>query len=216
MNKVSSFAASIQLANPDKEPVKKEDPKSLLSIPPTDLSCDTAYRKSWTIDRALKINEGLSSFFNTVLELCTIDSAYAHWIQTSKQIEIANEFNVSQQDISRVFGPVQREYKKNRNELIIEMVNEGKTQDNVASHFSVSPATVRSVLRSNSEQTAEIPDSGKTADKPKSKAEIREESRAAKRQSYHKKDKDELIELLISRDEVIGKLKKTISDLKGS
>ena len=159
-------------------------------------------KQEWTAKQIVLLGNRYEKFRKNVFELCK-DDEYRIWLQTTNQKEIAEKWGVSQSYISKTFGSIQRDLKEEVNKNIVALLEKGESIRSVENITGVSRSKIQRIASSQDEVSQNI---------PKNKMGHQEEYRAKKRLQYEKKDKEELIDLLIQRDEIIGHLKKMIKN----
>jgi len=167
------------------------------------LSSSLEEKQEWTANQIALIGSRYEKFREDVFELCK-DTEYRTWLQTTTQKEIAEKWGVSQSYISKTFGSLQRDLKEEVRKNIIALLEKGESIRSVEDITGVSKSKIQRIASSQDEVSQNI---------PKNKMGHQEEYRAKKRLQYEKKDKEELIDLLIQRDEIIGHLKKKLKGL---
>lgn len=167
------------------------------------LSSSLEEKQEWTANQIALIGSRYEKFREDVFELCK-DTEYRTWLQTTTQKEIAEKWGVSQSYISKTFGSLQRDLKEEVRKNIIALLEKGESIRRVEEITGVDKSKIQRISSSRDEVSQNI---------PKNKMRHQEEYRAKKRLQYEKKDKEELIDLLIQRDEIIGHLKKKLKGL---
>lgn len=167
------------------------------------LSSSLEEKQEWTANQIALIGSRYEKFREDVFELCK-DDEYRIWLQTTTQKEIAEKWGVSQSYISKTFGSLQRDLKEEVRKNIIALLKKGESIRKVEEITGVDRSKIQRISSSQDEVSQNI---------PKNKMRHQEEYREKKRRQYEKKDKDELIDLLIQRDEIIGHLKKKLKGL---
>ena len=159
-------------------------------------------KQEWTAKQIVLLGNRYEKFRKNVFELCK-DDEYRIWLQTTNQKEIAEKWGVSQSYISKTFGSIQRDLKEEVHKNIVALLEKGESIRSVENITGVSRSKIQRIASSQDEVSQNI---------PKNKMGHQEEYREKKRLQYEKKDKEELIDLLIQRDEIIGHLKKQIKN----
>lgn len=164
------------------------------------ISSSLEEKQEWTAKQIISLGSRYEKFRENVFELCK-DDDYRIWLQTTNQKEIADKWGVSQSYISKTFGSLQRDLRDEVRKNIVALLDRGESIRRVAAITGESKSKIQRIASSQNEVSRNIPDN---------KMGHVDYSREKKRQYYEKKDKTELIELLIQQDEIIGNLKKKL------
>jgi len=113
--------------------------------------------KEWTRSKALELYDQILSFKEQVTYLCQ-NSEYRLWIQTTAQKELSLEWGVSQPTVSRLVGDIQKEYKNDIKQRVIELYEKGNSlktiQENIP--LTVDERTLRRWVSAGDEVNNDI------------------------------------------------------------
>ena len=160
-------------------------------------------KQKWTAEQITQLGSRYEQFRENVFELCK-NEEYRIWLQTTTQKELAEQWGVSQAYISKTFGSLQKDLKEEVRKNIIALLDRGESIRSVADITGESKSKIQRIASSQEDVSQNITDD---------KMGQRDAYRDKKRLQYEKKDKAELIELLIQRDEIIGNLKKKLKNI---
>jgi transposase len=173
--------------------------------PPPSLDEDTESWKKWLLGCA-NILGATAEILDHVKSKAEIDIDFQRWLARGAQREIAEQLGVSKTTVQRHLGHYAKEYKKEQLKIVKKLHNEGQSLQMIADQIDTPKSTVQDWVKSFTYVRNGPPESFRTAEN------LVESSREKRRRQYEKKDKSELIELLIQRDEIIGALKKKLKD----
>lgn len=161
-------------------------------------------KQDWTAKQISSLGSRYEAFRENVFILCR-DEEYRNWLQSTSQALLAEQWGVSQAYVSKTFGSLQKDLKTEIKNNILALLDKGESIRKVAEITGESKSKIQRIAVSQEDDLSQTIRENKMGQK--------EDSRARKRAQYEKKAKDELISLLIQRDEIIGRLKNKLSRL---
>jgi hypothetical protein len=156
---------------------------------------------NWVKVEGDRISKDLQSFKSHVEYLMQENNDFHQWVITSTQQNISIECGISQSYASRIFGPVQKEYKENIRQEIIHKVEKGIPYKVIAEDYGCSEKAIQRALN-KSNRTKYDSDNLSSTDP---------ETVQKRRGIMKGRTMEDLADIIISQEETISGLKLIIS-----
>ena len=140
-----SFLSKIQDANQDIVSANSSE-VYLMAKPKSSDNLETIL--TWVKAEGERISKDFKSFKTHVELLMSENNSFYNWVITNKQNTIAIECGISQGYTSKIFGPVQKDYKEKIRREITKQIREGAATEDIARKFD---RNVRSIQRAKEE-----------------------------------------------------------------
>lgn len=113
--------------------------------------------KEWTRSKVLELYDQIISFKEQVAYLCQ-NNEYRLWIQTTAQKDLSLEWGVSQPTVSRLVGDIQKEYKNDLKQRVIELFEKGENLKKIQAEIplTVDERTLRRWVSGGNEANNDI------------------------------------------------------------
>lgn len=166
--------------------------------------------KEWTKSKALELYDQILSFKEQVTYLCQ-NSEYRLWIQTTAQKDLSLEWGVSQPTVSRLVGDIQKEYKNDLKQRVIELYEKGESLKKIQNEIplTVDERTLRRWVSDSDETNNDI-----IIDAEVTNEETRDGALLKRQLKAEIRKREEAEKKIINLQKEVDKWKKKYQDLR--